>query len=211
MTYEDHNAAAARPPGAEELIIASGGRLTVASGGVVATADGVGAVAHSSVTAEECGCGAVHHTQLTLSGSPVLMLVEAVTVGWGSLKLYDMPAGAIQFLGAVANLTVERFGTEISATFDGDFGIGTVAADNDASLATTEQNIIPTTATPQAVAGATTAKGQSTAAESIVVKGTTTAVDVYLNLLVDIADISDADGLTVNGTIDLFWINLGDY
>jgi len=211
MTYEEYNANVVRPQGGEELIIASGGKLTLKSGAVIATADGVGA-AGTYVTAAERGIAAVHHTRLTLTNAVVPVVVEALAVGYGSIKIYDMPAGAILFLGAVANLTCARVGTDIAEDYDGDFGIGTAAADNDAGpLATTEQNIIPNTATPQAVAGATTAKGQSTAAENIVVNGTTTAVDVFLNMLVDIADISGDDGITVNGTIDLIWVNLGDY
>lgn len=43
------------------------------------------------------------------------------------------------------------------------------------------------------------------------IDGTTTAVDLYLNLLFDAADSSAADGLTINGTITIDWINHGDY
>ena len=94
-------------------------------------------------------------------------------------------------------------------------GLGTVTATSDATLATTEQNLIPTTATPQASASATTANAQSTATESgAIFDGTTTPVDVYLNLLVDDADhdvTGTATNIIVNGTITLYYANLGDY
>lgn len=211
MTDDGYNASLFRPQGGEALVLGSASRLTLASGAVVSTADGTGSAGHVSVTAAEFGCGSVHHTRVTLEDSPILMMVEAAIVGYGSLKLYDMPAGAIYMIGATANLTCARAGTDIAEAYDGDFSVGSTYADNDATLSTTEQNIIPTTATPQAVAGATTAKGQSTAVENAVINGTSVAVDVYLNFLIDIADITDNEPITVNGTVDMFWINLGDY
>jgi hypothetical protein len=62
-----------------------------------------------------------------------------------------------------------------------------------------------------AVAGATTAKGVSTAAATL--DGTDTAVDLFLNFLVDDTDhdvTTTPANLIVSGTITLHWINLGD-
>ena len=102
--------------------------------------------------------------------------------------------------------------TGIAAAWDGDFGIGTVTAGNNNALATTEQNILPTTSTPQATAGVTTAKGQNAAAAYL--DGTTTPIDMFLNFLIDDAD-QDIDAtsasLIVNGTVTVTWLNLGDY
>ena len=81
-------------------------------------------------------------------------------------------------------------------------------------MSSTEDNLLPSTATPQAVTSATTAKGQSTSAENIVVDGTSTAMDVYLNILVDDADqdvTTTPCNIICNGTITLHWTNLGDY
>ena len=153
--------------------------------------------------------------RVTLSAIDIPLVDEAGVVAYAGLKILDLPAGAITLLGASANLTILKDAAGVNADFDGDFGIGTVTASNNATLATTEQNIIPTTALPQAVAGATTAKGQSTATEvGAVFDGTTTPVDVYLNFLVDDADhdvTTTATNLTVSGTIDIVYAELGDY
>lgn len=211
MSNEEYLGKIIRPQGGEELIIENGAQLTIQSGAVIETADGVGAVAGTGVAVTELGIHPVHHTQFTLTNVNIAITLEASVVGYGGLKIYDMPSGAIYVVGATANLTCARVGTGLAEAYDGDFGVGTVTASNNNSLSSTEQNIIPTTATPQAVAGATTAKGQSTATENAVIDGTSTAMDVYLNFLVDLADISATDAITVNGTINLFWINLGDY
>jgi hypothetical protein len=135
-------------------------------------------------------------------------------VAYKGTKVYDFPAGAIAVLGAHADLALTKSSAGVIATWDGDFSLGTVTASNNATLASTEQNLIPTTATPQAVAGVTTAKGVSTATEGFkVLDGTVTPVDAYLNFLVDDAD-HDVTGtpcnLIVNGEVTIFWYNLGD-
>jgi hypothetical protein len=178
------------------------------------TSDGVGAANGTGVSAVEYGDGAVHKTVLTLDDVAIALTDEAGVVAYGGLKVYDFPAGAIVFLGATADLAVTKSSAGVNATWDGDFGLGTVTASNNATLASTEQNLIPTTATPQAVDGATTAKGLSTSTESgVVFNGTSTAIDAFLNVLVDDADhdvTGTACNLIFNGTITLVWANLGD-
>lgn len=166
------------------------------------TPAGVGAAAGTGVTAYEMGDRVLHHTRLSLDALSVTMADVAGTGSSGGTKIYDFPAGAIKMVGAIANLKVTAGSGGIADAFDGDFALGSTV---------TEDDILPTTAMPQAAAGVTTAKGQSTAAEEIVLDGTTTAVDLYLNALVDDADSSGNDTLSFTGTIDLFWINLGDY
>lgn len=152
---------------------------------------------------------------LTLTDVEIPLVDEAGVVAYGGLKIADLPEGAITFLGATADLAMTKSSAGVNDTWDGDFGLGTTTAGNDATLATTEQDLIPTTATPQAVAGATTAKGQSTATEvGAVFDGTTTAIDVFLNFLVDDAD-HDVGGtpcnLIANGTITIVYAHLGDH
>jgi hypothetical protein len=189
------------------------GSGTLTLGAQCLSTTGNGAAAGTGVSAVEEGAGGIHKTILTLDSAEVDLTDEANTTGYGSLKVYNMPAGAILFLGAVSDLDVVGSGGSLSATFDGDVGLGTTAAGNDAApLATTEQNIIPNTATPQAVDLATTANAQSTATENAVVDGTSTAVDVYLNFLVDDIDQGGTgQKLTCSGTITIVWVNLGDY
>ena len=179
------------------------------------TADGIGVpTTTTGMTVTEIGDGAVHKTVFTFVNTPVALTDEAGVVAYKGLKLYDMPAGFISFLGATSNLALTKSSAGVNADWDGDFGIGTVTASNNATLATTEQNILPTTATAQAAAGATTAVGAATATEQAIVDGHTTALDIYLNFLVDDADhdvTTTPCNLILNGTVTVFWTNMGDY
>lgn len=112
--------------------------------------------------------------------------------------------------GDVTAVTVNAV-SPVSATWDGDIAFGT-AADADGSLAGTEVNLIASTATPQAVASVTTGDCQSTANEIAIHDGHSTAKDLYLNLLIDADDFTDAGtgALHLNGTVTITWIKLGD-
>lgn len=160
--------------------------------------------------AGECGTGVIRQTVLEFTADQaVTMTDEAGVVLYGGLKIYDFPAGDITILAAVADLDIEGTGN-VTATFDGDVGIGTATAGNNNALAGTEQDILPTTATPQAVASLTTANGRSTAISKH--DGTSTAIKAYLNFLVDDAD-HNGGGITVKSgsKIYLTWFVGGDY
>jgi hypothetical protein len=187
--------------------------LSVTSAGRIKAAYGKGAAAGTGVSALEYGDGLVHQTVLAFSDVEIALVDNAGVGAHGSLKIYDMPEGAIIVAAAVSDLAVTKSSAGVNADWDGDFGLGTTAADIDASLATTEQDILPSTATPQAVAGVTTADGESTTAEHVIFNGTATAIDVYANFLVDDADqdvTSTPCNLVLNGTITITWINAGD-
>lgn len=168
----------------------------------------------SGITVTETGDGAVHMTVFTLSDTAVTLTDEAGVVAYGGLKLYDFPEGLIAFQGASMDIALTKSSAGVNDDWDGDTSLGSVTASNNNSLSSTEQNIIPTTATPQASSGATTGDGVSTAAEAVtVLDGTTTAADLFLNYLVDDADhdvTSTACNLIANGTITVVWSNLGD-
>lgn len=183
--------------------------------GDIRTETGVGTAA-DGITVTEHGDKYHHTTVLTLANFPVLMEDEAGVAAHGGAKLYDFPEGAISIRGIVSNLAVTKTVATgvISDTFDGDFAVGTATAGAGATLTGTEADILPSTATPQAVAGATTAKGQSTATQHVVHDGTTTAIDAYLNFAIDDAD-HDIGVATPNlyntGTITILWDWMGDY
>lgn len=158
------------------------------------------------------GAGHLRTLELTFEDVELALADNAGTIAYGSMKIVDMPEGAVAILGAVANLALTKDAAGVNADWDGDFGLGSAAADNGATLATTEQNIIPTTATPQAVAGATTAKGVATAA--VYLDGTTTPVDLYLNFLVDDADHdvgATPTNLILNGTVTVHYLYQGNH
>lgn len=181
-----------------------------ASASALATPNGTGV---SLDYVKELG-GGWRQARLRLVNTPVVMADNAGVVAYGSLKVMDMPEGLMAFAGAVMDLAITKSSAGVIDTWDGDIALGTTAADNSAALAATEQDLIPTTATPQAVAGATTGDAKSTSTEAFkLLDGTSAAKDVYLNVLVDDTD-HDVTGtpcnLIMNGTITLHYMMLGD-
>jgi hypothetical protein len=141
----------------------------------------------------------------------VAMAIADGAPGFGTVVIGDLPAGNILFLGAVAYLQFTSSDAQLTATFDGDYAVGTTAtADN--VLATTDADIIPSTAL-----------GAATAKVSPVVRGVSTdslgggildntdgSLELNLNLLIDDAAISGAVDLTVEGFVAIAYIVLGD-
>lgn len=166
----------------------------------------------STVQATEGGVR-FNQTVITFTNTPITMVDDGVDECVGSMKVYDFPAGAILFFGACADLAVVKSGSGINADFDGDFSVGTAVAAADPSLTSTEADIIASTATPQAVAGATTAKAFASGAginSGSAFDGTTTAKDMYLSFLIDYGDQSGGGTLLVTGTLTVSWLNVGD-
>lgn len=175
----------------------------------------VGAANGTGVVATEAGSSFLHVTTLTLTNTPITMADEAGVVAYGGLKIYDFPEGSVNIIGARVKGTLTLSAAGINANWDGDTSVGTVTASNNATLTSTEANVIPSTATPQASSSSTTGNSQSTLTQSgTVIDGTTTAADLYLNFLVDDADhdvTSTATNIICNGTIQIIWVDQGDY
>lgn len=174
-----------------------------------------GAVAGTNVTVQEKGNSALNKSIITFTSELFAITDQPSVVAYAGQKFYDFPEGIILIHGAVANLTIGKDAAGVDDDFDGDFSIGTVTAGNDATLTSTEANIIASTAMPQATTGSTTAKGHATGSEvPLILDGTTTAIDAYLNFLIDDADhdvSTTPTNLIVTGTVNLFWSLLGDY
>lgn len=169
-------------------------------------------IAGLTVTNE--GAGEYRRTVLKFTNVAIPMIDQAGVIAYKGTKVYDLPEGAILFLGASANLALTKSSTGIIATWNGDFSLGSVIASNNATLTSTEADLIPSTSTPAAVAGVSSAKGLSTTTEAAkVFNGSVTATDVYLNFLVDDTDhdvTTTPANLILNGTVTLSWVNLGD-
>lgn len=132
--------------------------------------------------------------------------------GFGTTVIAALPTGNLLFLGAVTYLQFTTADADVTATFDGDFSLGTVATvDGDVADAN-EADLIPSTA-----------MGAATAKVSPVIRGASTdalgggiidntAGDKYINLnvLIDDAAISGAADFTVTGTVHIACIVLGD-
>lgn len=237
-----------------------------------------GAVAAvSGLSVEEKSVGQVHVTTLTFLDMAVALTDNAGVVAYGGKKVYDWPEGLILNLGASADLNLTKSSTGVNADWDGDISLGTVTASNNATLLSTEANVIPSTSTPQAVAGVTTGDMESIAAaptaltdsssgtadgtiealadlataggntytdaavnaklailrnwaadfaakinalillaaggKMLALDGTTTAPDLYLNILIDDADhdvTTTPCNIIVNGTLTFAWMKIGD-
>jgi hypothetical protein len=179
------------------------------------TTKNIGASSAATVTALERGSAQVHQTVLTLAAFPITV-VDA-NVGGGA-QIYDFPEGRILVLGALASLaftTTSVLASTLNASKTINYGVGTVVTASQASgtLATTEQNIVPTTnATSSATINVAGAAANGALAAAAQFDGTSTAVDAYLN--VGVAGATDIDGdatVTVDGTIIITWVWLGDY
>ena len=151
---------------------------------------------------------------LTFNNAQVVMQDNPGVVAFGKLKIATLPAGYVLIMGATTDLAITKSSGGVIDTWDGDFALGTAQLNNDNALNGAEANIIPSTATPQAVAGATTAKGASTGTEAPKIHdGHTTAIDVFLNMIVDDTD-HDVTGtpcnLVLNGIVTIVYGMLGD-
>ncbi len=172
------------------------------------TTAGLGAVAGTGVAITSEKDAVVHKTLITITALSVTTTDAGAAGAHGSQKIYDFPEGNILVLGGVMDLTTLAGAGGIADTAALISSLGTVAAVNDnATLTTTEANIIPSTS-GTLVAGAGTMKGKSTTPAPF--DGTTTPVDVFLNFAMPDAGSTANDTLTVSGTVTLIWINLGD-
>jgi hypothetical protein len=154
--------------------------------------------------------GGMIKTVITLSGLEVTM-TDATTAGsHGSVKLYDFPECNMFFLGGTASLTLTAGAGGITDTAAAVVSVGTVTAGVDnATLTTTEADLIPSTAATLS-GGVGTAAGITLTAGAVAFDGTDTAKDAWLNIAVPDAGSTANDTFTVSGTITLVWSNLGD-
>lgn len=134
----------------------------------------------------------------TLS-SVALSLTDATTNGaQGSIQLADMPEGIVRILGASASVTLAIGSGLATAVL---FSVGTTAAASDnATLTSTEANIIPSTSCTIS-ASAATFSGKVTATEgAIVVDGSGTAMDIYLNAVATDANTTGGGPFAITAT-----------
>lgn len=172
---------------------------------------GAGAKNGDTVKATEYGTGVVHQTVLNFAATPLTL---RDTEQGGGVKVYDFPAGRILVLGAVGSVamtTTSELASTLNAGVTCNWGLGTTTQAN-GTLATTEQDIIPTTnITSSATINVAGAAAAGQLAASAQFDGTGTAKDVYLNI--GVAGATDIDGnatVTVTGSATITWINLGD-
>lgn len=177
------------------------------------TTAGVGAKNGATVTAAEFGVGVLHKTTLTLANA-VVNVANTTGASFGGTLLYTFPEGRILVMGVTANLAVvwtDASSPVIAQDGSGDFSLGTTIT-ADATLDGTDVDLLPSTAmTDPFVAGVGAAVGALAASAQF--DGTTTPVELNVNMIIDDADVGDATNqdVLVSGTVTFTWVNLGDY
>lgn len=201
----------------ESLTAATTREITVqdVDGKLVVDGSSAGAKNGATVAATET-IGGLRKTVLTCTATPLTISDDAGVAQYGGGKIYDFPEGLILTFGAVIDgaVTLGATGTFID-TWAGGIALGTATATTGATLAGTEANIMPevdvAAATAKvAVVDAVSAATALTESGARWLDGTATAVDMYLNLVVD-DDASHTAGTgTFTGTVTIFWLLLGD-
>ena len=162
------------------------------------------------------GSGYFRKEVISFDNVLVPLVDNAGVVAHAGLKIYDMPAGHVIYMGAVMDLVVTKdHATGVSDTWAGDVGLGSVTEDGTVGpLDGNFIDLIPNTATPPAVSGSAAFKAESTATESGThFDGSATPMDVFFNVLVDDGDhdvTTNPTNLILNGTITLLFANMGD-
>jgi len=161
----------------------------------------------ATVTATE-NFGKVHETVVTLASTPVVVTEQgAGTNAVGGVKIYDLPEGRILVLGVtVDSIAVTVDANAIDNADGGDVAFGTAVPGIDGVLDGTAVDLCPATSVDPI-----TNVVSAALASSAQFDGTTTAKDIYFNMLVDDADVSATHTNTVSGTFRIHWANLGDY
>lgn len=137
----------------------------------------------TTVRADEKGA-VIHETTFTLTATPLTLADDAGQGQWAAVKLYDFPAGNIVTMGAVLDGDITLVETWWVDNIAGDVGVGSAATTDGTTLATTEQNVIPTTAIAALTAQAGPVAAQSTGSLHSSAAGATD-IDLYLNIRID--------------------------
>lgn len=174
-------------------------------------ASNVGTAGQSCTAVERGSDNSTHRTILTCT-SAVITVTDATTAGaHGSHLVYTFPAGGIVIEGAIMRLTTlaGAGGIADTAALVGAIGSVTTATDN-ATLTSTEADWIASYA--GTLTGGAGILSKFDSQDTAALDGTSTAAVARLNVAVPDAGMTDGvnDTLTVSGTIELWWRNVGD-
>lgn len=182
-----------------------------------AALQGKGSVPVSTITAYEHGDSIIRKTVLECNALIVTISDDSGTAQYGGVQVYDFPEGMLLVKGVRMSgiLTAGTSGTIID-NWDGDVAAGTVTATTGATLVSTEANIMQSVAVS---AGASDKDGVVTAASVATaltesgarwLDGSSTAINMFLNFVIDDDASHTAGTATFNGTIEFNWEMLGD-
>ena len=177
----------------------------------------IGTTSLTGVTVEEYNTGIISRTRLLLSNAVVEVISVTTGAGVGGSTVYDFPEGWVNVLGARSDLSISIATAKQSdftdATPEGDMGLGTLAPANADALGTdaTDDSLC----TKQAFTMSSYADSSVVLppdATGFLIDGTSAAVNAVVTVLVDSGDIDDSvtTEVLISGTIEIFWLFLGD-
>lgn len=178
-------------------------------------AGSVPAAVQSYVSVREFGNEALRKTVLTITELPLTILDAVAAAQASGAKIYGFPQGRINILAAVMSI-VEKTTSAILGTLNGGktckMGVGTTIGVS-ATLATTEQDIIPVTSilSSTVINVAAAAARALLAATPVPFDGHSAAKEAYLNFSVPTDGDLDGDAtITLTGTVIIVWQPVGD-
>lgn len=132
-------------------------------------------------------------------------------VAFASGVIGDFPSGNILFHGAVLYLTATKGDADIIDAFTGNFSLGTTAT-ADATLGTTDANLIPSTAFQTGSGGVSSGnRGVSTTTETgAILDNTDGSLEMNLNFTIADASISADSSVAFVGALFISYTVLGD-
>ena len=178
---------------------------------------GVGAQNGATVAMADAGTGIWHRTTLTCTATPVTITDDSGVAQYGGVKVFDFPEGLICIQGAIVtgSLTAGVTGTIID-NWDGDVSLGTVTATTGSTLTGTEADIMASTAVSAGASdkiGVVDAVSVATALTESGARwldGTATAIDMFLNFVIDDDATHTSGTAAFTGTVSFVWMSLGD-
>lgn len=143
--------------------------------------------------------------------SVAVSLTDNTTAGaQGSLQFVAFPEGLIRPIGASCNLSL-AIGAGVASAVVASIG-SAAAANTDATLTSTEADVIPSTSCSITSSAATFAGKMTSSQAGAVLDGSSSAAGLFLNIAATDANTTGAGPftITVSGTITLTWMDLGD-
>ena len=170
------------------------------------TANGTG------VTLKTTQIGGLSRTVVKFTAASLTWTDNGATGAGGSLKVIDLPLGAVNIAAAYLNITaVTAADAPLQAgTSSLQFSMGTTAAATDNfTLTTTEANVVAAGSAITLSSGAFSGNSPAVNGAALCLDGTSTAVDIYLNATANATNSTGNGTVTVTGFAVIWWANMG--
>lgn len=178
-------------------------------------ASGAGTAAGTGVVVTEYGDQGYHKTILTCTALDMGAVGDEAGQGqYAGVKVYDFPAGLVATLGATVKGSITLTAPAID-TWNGSVGLGVAAVSDHQDASNKIGQILPGAAVTQAVAKVAAVK--TLPAPTVLTEsggrwkdGTSSAIDLFLNLLIT-DNVAHDNTITAKftGVITFVWLNLG--